>query len=211
MAKVNVLGPESVVMITTMSLRFDWVSAALHCAPSKRCVVLILASMHPGQYFGYFMSSHISSSSSKSVNMRVKDNKTTPGLSGTIPKEISVLSELEILDLRNNQINGQVPESIGSLLNLEQLLLANNEISGDVSPAICKLVNSGSLSQFTTDCGGSNPSVKCSCCTNCNEALTEDIDAATSPVQSDCLEGGTNCEDGQDCCSGHCMGDGTCM
>ena len=154
----------------------------------------------------------LSSSSSTSVNMRVKDNKTTPGLSGTIPKEISVLSELEILDLRNNQINGQVPETIGSLFNLEQLLLVNNEIRGDISLAICELVSNGSLSQFTTDCGGSNPSVECSCCTNCNEAeaLTKDVDTVASPVQSDCLEGGTKCDDGQDCCSGHCMGDGIC-
>jgi hypothetical protein len=147
------------------------------------------------------------------VNMRVKDNKTTPGLSGTIPKEVSILSELEILDLRNNQIHGSVPESIGSLFNLEQLLLANNEISGNVSPAICKLVSNGSLIQFTTDCSGSSPSVECPCCTNCNygEALMEDVAGGANSDPPICLEGGTKCEDGQDCCSGHCMGDGTCM
>ena len=146
--------------------------------------------------------------------MRVKDNKTTPGLSGTIPKEISVLGELEILDLRNNQIHGNVPESIGSLMNLKQLLLANNEISGSISPAICKLVNNGSLSQFTTDCGDPSPSVECSCCTNCNggEALVEHVDdEGANSDSSVCLEGGTKCEDGRDCCSDHCMGDGTCM
>jgi len=151
----------------------------------------------------------------KTVNMRVKDSKTKPGLSGTIPNEISVLSEVEILDLRNNQIYGKVPDSIGSLSMLRELLLDSNVISGTISPAICKLVDNGSLRQFTTDCRGPNPSVECPCCTNCNEVgsvQAEDIGAAVADADPlDCLEGGGNCEDGSECCSALCIGDGTCM
>lgn len=148
------------------------------------------------------------------VNMRVKDNKTKPGLSGTIPMEIYVLDELEILDLRNNQIYGDVPEvPVGSLNNLRQLLLTNNEITGSISPVICKLMNDGSLSQFTTDCGGPSPSVDCSCCTNCNglDSIEHEVLTEAMADPTDCLEGGEKCDYGQDCCSGHCMGDATCM
>ena len=148
----------------------------------------------------------------KTVNMRVKNSKTKPGLSGTIPNEISVLSELHIVDLRNNQIYGKVNDRFGSLSNLHQLLLDNNALSGTVSPAICKLVDNGSLSQFTTDCVDPNPSVDCSCCTNCVAVGSVDIGAVVADAEpSDCLEGGGKCEDGYECCSALCMGDGTCM
>ena len=148
----------------------------------------------------------------KTVNMRVKNSQMKPGLSGTIPNEISVLSELRIVDLRNNQIYGKVPDRFGSLANLRQLLLDNNALSGTVSPAICKLMDNGSLSQFTTDCRDPNPSVDCSCCTNCVEADSVDIGAAVADAEtSDCLEGGGKCGDGDECCSALCMGDGTCM
>lgn len=148
------------------------------------------------------------------LDLKNKSSKTKPGLSGTIPNEMSVLSELRIVDLRNNQIYGKVPDRFGSLSNLRQLLLDNNALSGTGSPAICKLVNNGSLSRFTTDCRDPNPSVDCSCCTNCVAAGSVDIGSVVADAEpSGCLpvEGGGKCENGYECCSALCMGDGTCM
>jgi Leucine-rich repeat (LRR) protein len=53
-------------------------------------------------------------------------------LSGSIPSDLSYLSELEILDLSYNHLSGEVPSSLGSLQSLEQLVLSYNNLSGSV-------------------------------------------------------------------------------
>ncbi|XP_020406104.1 protein MALE DISCOVERER 1 isoform X2 [Zea mays] len=46
--------------------------------------------------------------------------------SGSIPKELSALTMLEILDLSNNNLSGEVPQEIAEMQSLRQLLLSNN-------------------------------------------------------------------------------------
>jgi hypothetical protein len=62
-------------------------------------------------------------------------------LAGTIPSEISNLTNLERLYLHNNQLTGSIPPEIGNLTNLERLSLHVNQLSGEIPEGICELTN----------------------------------------------------------------------
>jgi len=62
-------------------------------------------------------------------------------LIGSIPSEISNLTNLERLYLHNNQLTGSIPPEIGNLTNLERLSLHVNQLSGEIPEGICELTN----------------------------------------------------------------------
>lgn len=61
------------------------------------------------------------------------------GLNGTIPKEIGLLSSLNILDLSNNYITGSIPDEMSKLSNLHNLSLYNNLLSGSFPTSLLRL------------------------------------------------------------------------
>jgi len=92
------------------------------------------------------------------------------GLKGTIPSEISKLTNLEILDFRDNHLTGTIPPQISNLQSLEALFLQHNDLVGTAPDSICQL-RSHSLGSYLTDCIENK--IVCSCCSNC--ASIEDI------------------------------------
>ena len=67
-------------------------------------------------------------------------------LSGNLPAEISLLSNLMFLDLSFNELGGDIPVELGSLTNLLGLDLSNNMFSGSNKPAFSfKTCTSGGL------------------------------------------------------------------
>ena len=56
-------------------------------------------------------------------------------MSGEIPAELGSLSNLERLDLSDNQLSGPIPASLGGLANLERLSLSQNMLTGCVPEA----------------------------------------------------------------------------
>ncbi|KAJ0809679.1 putative protein kinase RLK-Pelle-LRR-XI-1 family [Helianthus annuus] len=62
----------------------------------------------------------------KLVSLQVQHNLFT----GTIPREIGLLSDLEFLFLFNNSFTGSIPLEIGNLENLHSLHLQSNNLSG---------------------------------------------------------------------------------
>jgi len=64
-------------------------------------------------------------------------------LSGTIPSEIGMLSQLTFLYLDVNNLNGTIPSEIGKLSQLQTLALYSNNLNGSISSEI------GNLSQLT--------------------------------------------------------------
>jgi len=62
--------------------------------------------------------------------------KWTEHLSGTLPKDIGKLTDLEELKIGRNKVSGTLPFSIYALTNLEELYLKSSKISGTLSEAI---------------------------------------------------------------------------
>ncbi|KAM4099887.1 hypothetical protein ACB094_05G026700 [Castanea mollissima] len=60
-------------------------------------------------------------------------------LSGSIPAEISDLSELRFLNLSRNHLMGKIPEKIGSMKELESVDLSRNHLSGEIPPSMSNL------------------------------------------------------------------------
>ncbi len=71
----------------------------------------------------------------------VEINLNQNGISGSLPEEISNLSELAVLNLRSNNLVDPIPESFGTLNNLIKLDLAHNNFSGSLPDAIGNLTN----------------------------------------------------------------------
>jgi len=59
-------------------------------------------------------------------------------LNGQLPRELSSLVELQIIDYnRNVEISGPIPSEFGMLDNLRELILSGNSLTGELSDALC--------------------------------------------------------------------------
>ncbi|KAG2663691.1 hypothetical protein I3760_16G045000 [Carya illinoinensis] len=62
-------------------------------------------------------------------------------ISGNIPSEISYLGKLRILDLSTNNLSGNIPPSLGNLTLLISLYLGTNNLHGAIPPSLAKFQN----------------------------------------------------------------------
>lgn len=53
-------------------------------------------------------------------------------VTGSIPKDIGKMTNLEFIDFSENKITGEIPKEIGNLTNLKTLWLADNELTGSI-------------------------------------------------------------------------------
>ena len=66
-------------------------------------------------------------------NGRVRELKLEGnGLTGQIPAELGLLSELTVLSLWGNQLDGDIPPELGDLLMLQALFLDANQLTGEI-------------------------------------------------------------------------------
>jgi hypothetical protein len=79
------------------------------------------------------------------------------GLSGSIPSEIGLFTNLNYLDLSNNNLNGSIPNELGDLSNLEYLNFAFNQLSGSIPNSIGNLISLKELRLFQNELTGSIP------------------------------------------------------
>ena len=61
------------------------------------------------------------------------------GLDGRIPPELSMLTQLEELDMSLNGMVGEIPSEMSSLKNLQRLDLSSNHLSGEIPPELGNL------------------------------------------------------------------------
>jgi len=81
----------------------------------------------------------------------------SPNLSGSIPENIGLLENLEILWLYKNSLEGEIPESITNLLKLRSLHLGFNNLSGSIPNAINQLSNLTSFELLHNELEGEIP------------------------------------------------------
>jgi len=62
-------------------------------------------------------------------------------LNGTIPHDIGLLSNMEILNLTKNEVSGSIPVSIGIMSSLKSIDLSFNEISGRMPESLAMLMD----------------------------------------------------------------------
>ena len=79
------------------------------------------------------------------------------GLSGTIPPELGVLTNLTNLDLKKNNLTGPIPAELGGLSSLSDLLLFGNELSGAIPTELGDLASLTILDLADNRLSGSIP------------------------------------------------------
>jgi hypothetical protein len=79
-------------------------------------------------------------------------------LSGLIPIEISLLTQLNYLTLPRNQLTGSIPSEFGPLTQLTQLILDNNELTGIMPSELALLAQLTWLILDDNELTGSIPS-----------------------------------------------------
>ena len=78
-------------------------------------------------------------------------------LTGNIPPEIGILTNLTGLFLSYNYLRGEIPSEIGNLINLTELHLGHNDLQGEIPPEIGNLVNLTYLSLWDNELTGNIP------------------------------------------------------
>ena len=64
--------------------------------------------------------------------LRVLDFSSNPGITGTIPDDLSRMTALKELNLKETRVSGAIPSSIGLLRRLDTLILAETRLSGSI-------------------------------------------------------------------------------
>ena len=62
-------------------------------------------------------------------------------LTGTIPRELGNLANLDGLYLSSNQLTGTIPRELGNLANLDGLYLSSNQLTGTIPRELGNLAN----------------------------------------------------------------------
>ncbi|KAJ3072976.1 hypothetical protein HDU98_002458 [Podochytrium sp. JEL0797] len=102
-----------------------------------------------------------------------------------IPTSIGNATNLRIVDLSFNQLNGVIPNEVGNLVGLEQLRLSSNSLTGPIPSSLGTLTQLSDLNLQNNHLTGTVP-------LNLGIFITEFdhncLSGTTLPNQSDCIE-----------------------
>jgi hypothetical protein len=87
-------------------------------------------------------------------------------ISGSIPSEMGLISNLIRFWVDTNPLIGTVPTEMGNLSILEVFDIADTMIGGSMPEEVCEL-RDFDLQILEADCNQDPPEINCTCCTNC--------------------------------------------
>ena len=90
-------------------------------------------------------------------------------LTGTIPEDLTMLTQLEFLDLAINDFDGTIPDTFQNMTSLGSLYMHSTLLEGSMPASVCDLTTDAKLKHLSVDCRVPNPEVECSCCSVCND------------------------------------------
>ena len=93
-----------------------------------------------------------------SVDSTTQLNLSFDYLTGSIPPQIGLLTNLTTLNLSDNELTGEIPPETGNLTNLTYLGLHYNQLTGNIPPEIGNLTNLTTLYLDANQLTGSIPS-----------------------------------------------------
>jgi len=79
-------------------------------------------------------------------------------LTGTIPSELGQLANLMLLALSGNQLTGRLPSTLGQLAQLQKLYASNNQLTGTIPTELGQLTQLRSLYIYNNQFTGTIPS-----------------------------------------------------
>lgn len=122
--------------------------------------IALLSYYHTTSGLNWDISNHVSSWDGITLNANgcvTEINNSSSGLSGFLPDELGILSELIELDVFNNNLTGSIPVELGNLANLQYLYLSNNLFSGSIPIELGNLSNLEHLALQSNNLSGNIP------------------------------------------------------
>ncbi|TXG54029.1 hypothetical protein EZV62_019285 [Acer yangbiense] len=104
------------------------------------------------------LNGHIPSSFGHLSNCLTRLDLSNNNINGTIPQELTQLTQLLYLNLSSNLLSGKIPFTIGGLFNLETLDLSNNNIGGLIPTELRNCSNLNTLALNNNIINGTIPS-----------------------------------------------------
>ncbi|KAL5988076.1 hypothetical protein ACLOJK_035839 [Asimina triloba] len=83
-------------------------------------------------------------------------------LTGSIPREMGNLAQLQMLDMSNNHLTGSIPESLSNLDRIENLDMSYNKLSGSIPSQLGQLQSLVEFSVAHNNLSGRIPDFKAS-------------------------------------------------
>lgn len=83
-------------------------------------------------------------------------------VTGTIPTDIGLLTELASVSMTNATLTGPIPTEMGNLANLRRLWLYNNRLTGEIPSVLTKLTDLEVLELHNNNLEGPMPEGVCS-------------------------------------------------
>ena len=88
------------------------------------------------------------------TKLDLRDNN----LEGTIPPELGLLHDIDLIDIGDNRLTGAIPSELGQLRNLDSLYLNGNQLIGSVPQELGQLTNLSALRLSENTLTGAIPS-----------------------------------------------------
>jgi len=96
----------------------------------------------------------------KSLNLSNNSHRGSIGLTGSIPSELGQLSSLRVLHLDSNSLTGSIPSELGRLSSLKVLQLSGNDLESNIPTQLGQLTNLKHLMLSGNDLTGCVPEIR---------------------------------------------------